>query len=241
MTSLLCNTMHMYGYDSCGEAVLCCSAEALAQGQQLVASGGRTTVASVLAMGMQRFLLEMVCCFSARDDSAIPAADRRSFSKDVCVDALLSIARSSLHARSLLFSHATDSASAAAAAGALDGAMKEQLRLLESCGMVVIDPSCRFVRPTSEGSAVFVSGISLAAAAQLRLDLSSVGSSCSGDELHLLHMLVPPAPAMLPRFDWRVVHDSVWPALDPGAIAAVAAAAITNWARNDDVALRHRR
>jgi DNA polymerase theta len=218
-----CDTTLRYGYDSCGEAVLCCGADTAALAQQLVAGGGKTAVTSVLGAAMERFLLEMVCCCAARGGSALLASDGRDRGSDVQIEELQSIVRSSLHARCSASAHAADAAAAAAAADALDHSVIVQLRQLQGSGMVALDESRRCVRPTAEGSAVFVSGISLATAAQLRCDMSGMGLSCGSEEIQLVHMLVPPMPALLPRFDWRVIHDSVWPALDTRMIAAAAA------------------
>ncbi len=217
------DTARRYGYDSCGEAVLCCSAQTAALGQQLVASGSHTTVASVLGAEMRRFLLEMACCCAARDDGAAPSAVRRDCCRDVRLDELQSIARTSLHARCRTHLLAADGASAADAAEALDKVVIEQLQLLRASALVATGASAAFIRPTAEGAAVFLSGISLAAAAHLSLDFCGAGLSSGGEELLLLHALVPPTSSALPRFDWRVLHDSVWPQLQPRAIAAAAA------------------
>ena len=217
----MCGRAGRYGYDSVGEAVLCCSAETAALGRQLVTSGSRTTVTSVLGLAMDRFLLEMVCCCAARLHAAAVSPDGGSHSGDASLDELRCIARMSLHARGTM-QHAADG-SAAERSTALDDAVLAQLLLLQARGLVVVDHERNCVRPTVEGSAVFMSCISLAAAAQLRRDVEVAGPGCGRDEVQLLHMLVPPSSTLLPRFDWQPVHDSLWPTLGKGIAAAAAA------------------
>ncbi len=210
----MCGRAGRYGYDSVGEAVLFCSADNAALGWQLVTEGSRSTVTSVLGMVMDRFLLEMVCCCAARDDTNARVPDKKKHSQEVCVDELMRITCTSLYARTL-------DADSDATAG-LDNFVLQKLQKLQESGFVTLDLSHRCVRPTAEGSAVFISGMSLAAAAQLRIDLGCVGLRCGSDELQLMHMFTPTIPAMLPRFDWREIHDKVWPTLDKSAIAAAA-------------------
>jgi len=221
----MCGRAGRYGYDSVGEAVLCCGAGAdtAELGRQLVAMGSRTCVASVLALGLDRFLLEMICCCAARKRVAAEAAAGDSLIGDASLDELRSIAHMTLHARCLSAQHVSGSAAAEGAAIALDHAVTEQVQLLQTIGLVSIDDERRCVRPTAEGQAVFMSCISLAAAARLRRDVDVVGPGCGRDELQLLHMLVPPSSTLLPRFDWHAIHDSVWPTLGKTTAATAAA------------------
>jgi replicative superfamily II helicase len=211
----MCGRAGRYGYDSLGEAVLFCSAENAALGWQLVTSGSRSNVQSVLGMGMHRFLLEMVCCFAARDGVTDFSAVKDCQYKEVSIDELTSVTHSSLHARGL--------EAAATATTSLDNFVTDQLHKLQASGLVTLDRSRRYVRPTAEGSAVFISCISLPAAAQLRSDLGTMGLRCGSDELQLLYMLTPPTSTLLPRFDWHAVHDNVWPTLDRSMIDTAAA------------------
>jgi replicative superfamily II helicase len=214
----ICGRAGRYGHDSVGEAVLFCSADTEALGWQLVAGGNRTVASSVLRMGMDRFLLEMVCCAA----HAGGVASKGKWPKDVAFSELQSLTRLSLHAQCLVDAHASDATAAAAALAELDNAVVEQLQKLQADGFVVIDDERRCVRPTAEGSAVFVSFISMAAAEQLRRDVSIAGLSSGFNEVQLMHMLVPPIAAMLPRFDWLAIHDHVWPTLDKNMVTAAA-------------------
>jgi DNA polymerase theta len=211
----MCGRAGRYGYDSIGEAVLFCSAENAALGWQLVTSGSRSNVQSVLGMGMHRFLLEMVCCFAACQDAAVSSAVRDTQCKEVSIDELITVTLTSFFACGL--------EAAATATTSLDNFVIEHLQKLQASGLVTLDQSRRCVQPTAEGSAVFISCISLPAAAQLHSDLGTVGVRCGRDELQLLHMLIPPISTLLPRFDWHVIHDNVWPSLDKGMIDTAAA------------------
>jgi hypothetical protein len=213
----ICGRAGRYGYDSIGEAVLFCSAETSERGWNLVTSGHRTTVCSALRFGMDRFLLEMVCCCSAARHPA-DSSCTMTLCGGVSLDELQSIVQTSLHARSLL---AVPTSTCHSAAPALENSVIEQLKLLQHGGFVVMDDAQRVVRATAKGSAVFVSGMSLTAATQLHCDLSAVGLSCSF-EFYLLYVLVPQQQAHLPRFDWQIIHDVVWPSLDPSILAAAA-------------------